>query len=139
MMFGDRQQLRSMYQQVWLKMQNKQPLQGLETAIAAVIDWHPEYHKLLQQEDMSEAEFNVDAGEGNPFLHMGLHMAIQEQLATGQIPELVTVHQNLSHKRGEHEAEHQIMECLAQWLWKIQQAQGEPNVEDYVECLRKLA
>lgn len=137
-MFGDRQQLRGMYRQVWLKMQEQQPLEGLESAIAGIIAWHPEYHELLKSEEMAQSDFNVDGGEGNPFLHMGLHMAIQEQLGTGQIPELLQVHQTLSQKLGPHGAEHQIMECLGQWLWKIQQGSEQPDVNDYIECLRKL-
>ena len=82
-MFGqDRDTLRQYYHAVWQKWQKQQPLSALEQQIAVVIQEHPEYHTALADADNRQQEYFVETGASNPYLHMGLHLAIREQVAT---------------------------------------------------------
>jgi hypothetical protein len=77
-------------------------------------------------------------GETNPFLHMGMHLAIQEQLG-GQRPEgILEVYQQLCRRMTGHAAEHQMMECLGETLWEAQRNGVEPDERVYLERLRRL-
>ncbi|MBV8854075.1 MAG: DUF1841 family protein, partial [Sinobacteraceae bacterium] len=83
----NREQLRRMYVDAWRKFSAQQQLQPLEAQIAAVIAEHPEYLPLLQSErDVLGLDFAPEGGQQNPFLHMGLHLAIREQVATDRPP-----------------------------------------------------
>jgi len=82
MIFGqDQQELRQMYIDAWNKSVAGQILSPLEAQIAQVVDDHPEYQNLMTAEILDEP-FLPEGGRTNPFLHMGLHLAIREQVAT---------------------------------------------------------
>jgi len=82
-MFGqNRQQLRQFYHDVWNKKREQQTLNALETTIAQVIDNHPEYHKIFASDASLAKEYFVEDGQTNPFLHMGLHLSLHEQIST---------------------------------------------------------
>jgi len=140
-MFGnDRDSLRRYYCTVWDKAQSGQPLEPLEHLIAGVIREHPEYQPALTAaESVLGREYLPEMGETNPFLHMGMHIAIQEQLG-GQRPEgIVEVYQQLCRRLGDHHAaEHQMMECLGETLWEAQRSNTEPDERVYLERLRRL-
>ena len=79
-MFQSRDEVRQMYLAVWHKLQQKLPLEPMEALIADVIEIHPEYHALLETgDDIRQQEFTPDQGQTNPFLHMGMHIALREQ------------------------------------------------------------
>lgn len=140
-MFGnDRDSLRRYYCTVWEKAQSGQPLEPLEHLIAGVIREHPEYQPTLADaENALGREYTPEMGETNPFLHMGMHLAIQEQL-DGHRPEgILDVYQQLCRRLGDrHTAEHQMMECLGETLWEAQRNGVEPDEQVYLERLRRL-
>ncbi|MEM7284620.1 MAG: DUF1841 family protein, partial [Pseudomonadota bacterium] len=81
-MFGqDRAEIRRFYQSTWEKAQKGLPLEPLEQMLSQVIAIHPEYHGSLSHVHDIHKDFTPDDGESNPFLHMGLHMAVLEQLS----------------------------------------------------------
>ena len=139
MIFGqDRQELRQMYVDAWRKSQSGQILSPLDAQIAAVVAEHPEYQAILQQDAM-QADYTPDGGQSNPFLHMGLHMAIREQVATDRPAGIATIHRRLSQKSGDpHQAEHQMIECLAQSLWEAQSRNLPPDEQQYLERLQRI-
>ena len=138
-MFQDRDQVRQMYLNVWQKLQQKQLLEPLEALIAEVIELHPEYHPLLENDDeIKQREFTPDGGETNPFLHMGMHIALREQAGADRPAGIKSIYEKLLRERGAHDAEHAMMECLGQALWQAQRNQQPPDENDYLECLRKL-
>jgi len=106
-----------------------------------VIQAHPEYHALLEGEDRALArDFLPEHGETNPFLHLGLHLAILEQVATDRPPGIRALYQRVAQGSGDaHRAEHRIMECLGQSLWEAQHAGRPPDEQGYLACLRRLA
>ena len=140
-MFGqDRNQLRRMYLDAWHKQQARQPLTPLEAMIAEVVALHPEYHGLLKKGDAAlDKDFLPELGQTNPFLHMGMHMAIREQLSTDRPSGIVALHRILLTRRQDpHRVEHEMMECLGRVLWEAQRAGIAPDDGQYLQCLQAL-
>ena len=138
MIFGqDRNELRKMYADAWEKHNAQQALSPLETQIAQVISEHPEYHGTVTGD--LDKDFTVEGAATNPFLHMGLHLGIREQVATNRPAGISVVFEQLANKRGDaHEAEHRMIDCLAETLWEAQRDQRPPDELHYLESLRKL-
>jgi signal transduction protein with GAF and PtsI domain len=139
MIFGqDKNELRRMYVDAWRKSVNGEPLSPLETQIAQVVSDHPEYQALMTEETL-EAAYTPEGGQTNPFLHMGLHLAIREQVSTNRPNGIQLVFNELTSKLQEpHEAEHQMLECLAETLWEAQGNNSMPDENAYLERLRRL-
>ncbi len=139
MIFGDdRRALREMYREAWRKQREGHPLSPLEAQIAAVIEWHPEYHSDIGTEDL-ERDYAPEGGRSNPFLHMGLHLGLREQIATDRPAGIASIHRQISSKSGDpHEAEHRMIECLAEALWEAQSQGTAPDERRYLEQLRRL-
>lgn len=136
----NRDQMRRMYLQAWRKFSARQPLEPLEAQLAAVIAEHPEYVQWLEAGDVAlGAEFTPEGGRENPFLHMGLHLAIREQVATNRPAGIAEVHKKLAERLGSpHEAEHAMLEPLAETLWDAQRQGRMPDEQAYLERLRRL-
>ena len=135
-----REQLRRAYLEAWRKFSAKQPLEPLEAQLAAVISEHPEYLQWIEAGDAAiSAEFSPESGRQNPFLHMGLHLALREQVATNRPKGIADIHRRLSSKLGgAHEAEHAMLEPLAQTLWEAQRNNSMPDEQGYLERLNAL-
>ena len=110
-------------------------------AIAA--DWiamHPEYADVLGDAEGAIArDYSVEGGQANPFLHLSMHLSIAEQVSIAQPPGIRAAHNALVLRLGEHDAHHQIMECLGEMLWTSQRNSTPPDTNSYVECVRKRA
>jgi len=133
-----REQVREMFFEAWRKYRAGLPLVGIETIALDVILQHPEYHAALGDPERTRDRDYVE--ESNPFLHMSLHLALEEQLSidqpTGirrQFGLLVDRH----HDR--HEALHQALECLAETVWRSQRDSAPPDADAYLECLAARA
>jgi hypothetical protein len=140
-MFGnDRESLRRHYVTVWEKAGAGQPLEPLEQIIVGVIREHPEYQPLLRDaEAILGRDYTPETGQTNPFLHMGMHIAMQEQLGSDRPVGIRDVHQQLCRRVGDiHTAEHLMMECLGETLWEAQRNGVEPDERVYLERLRRL-
>jgi hypothetical protein len=128
-----------MYLATWRKYTAKQPLEPLEAQVAAVIAEHPEYIPLLECGPRAlEADYTPEGGRENPFLHMGLHLAIREQVGTDRPPGIRQIHQSLSQRLDTHTAEHAMLEVLAETLWESQRSARPPDEQRYLERLRSL-
>lgn len=141
MLFGqNRDQLRRFYVEVWRKYRQKESLQPLEAMIAEVIALHPEYHDLLEAEEKAiGTEFSADNGKGNPFMHMGMHLGLREQVTTDRPAGIRAIHEKLAKRTGDvHAAEHKMMECLGQAMWESQQSGMPPDEQKYLDCLKRL-
>ena len=141
MFYGDeRDQLRRKYLLSWQKHQDGVPLEPLEAQIADVIALHPEYHKMLTDPDEAvDRDWTPDQGESNPFLHMGLHLAIREQVTLDRPVGIGAVHQALTQRSGDlHTTEHRMIDCLATALWEAQRSATPPDEKIYLERLRSL-
>lgn len=136
----DRNKLRQFYIDSWNKRRNNQPLEPLETLVASVIEHHPEYHSMLEDSDNAlTSDYTPELGETNPFLHMGMHIAIHEQLQTNRPEGIIESYQLLLNRVGDtHEAEHRMMECLGEVMWKAQRNNTVPDEQEYLNCIKRL-
>lgn len=139
MLFGqDRNELRQMYADAWRKFRRAEILSPLEGQIAQVVEDHPEYQAIISGEDL-DAEFTPEGGRTNPYLHMGLHLAIRDQVGTDRPAGIRDIFQQLVAKTGDPlEAEHRMLDCLAETLWEAQSRNAEADEQTYLERLRSL-
>jgi len=134
-----RDQLREMYRSAWRKFKAEQPLSPLEKQIAAVISEHPEYRVIVESAAADLANYSPRSGQLNPWLHMGLHLAIREQVSTNRPAGIAEVHAKLATRAGgAHEAEHRMLEVLAEQMWDAQKSGKPPDENLYLERLRGL-
>lgn len=134
-----REQVREFFCEAWRKRLEKLPQTPLETMAADIGEMHPEYHVLLQTPEQAvTADFSIGAGQSNPFLHLSMHLAIAEQLQIDQPPGIRAAHAALAARLGNpHDAEHRIMDCLGETVWRAQR-EGRPlDGEAYLECVRR--
>jgi hypothetical protein len=134
-----REQLREAWRIAWERSRTGLPLEPLQAQIADVIAAHPEYQAFIAGESVLQQQFTPVEGRENPFLHMGLHLALHEQVSTDRPSGIRAVHQQLTRRSGSaHEAEHQMIEVLATALWEAQRAGRAPDEAIYLERLRQL-
>jgi hypothetical protein len=134
-----RDQVRTFFIETWQKHQANGVLTPLQTIAAGLIEWHPEYFADLNDPDALQRDYAVESGRTNPFLHLSMHLAIAEQISIDHPPGIRAVHAKLAAKYGEHDAIHEIMECLGQVVWESQRL-GQPlNNETYLDLLERRA
>jgi hypothetical protein len=136
-----REQVRDFFFETWRKYRAGEPLAGLETLGLEVLLLHPEYHAVLgDPERHREQEYFPELGQTNPFLHMSLHLAVEEQLSIDQPRGISSRFAALAARHGErHAAMHDAIECLAEMVWRAQRAHAAPDGEAYLECLEARA
>lgn len=136
-----REEVRRFFVAAWQAHRAGQPLEGNQRLAAQIAARHPEYHALLEStEAVLAQEFTPEQGESNPFLHLSLHLAIEEQLSIDQPPGIREHYMALLRLRGtEHAAQHEVLECLGEALWRAQRESAPPDGAAYLECLRRRA
>ena len=135
----DREGLRAFYLEAWRKRRERLPAEPLEIQVADVVEQHPEYHGLLERGPAAlERDWTPEGGESNPFLHMGLHLALREQVATDRPAGVAGLYHALAARLGAHDAEHRMAEALAEALWQAQRHGRPPDEAAYLEALREL-
>ena len=139
MFVESRDQSRQFFFTVWEKLSRSEALSPLEALIAGVIRAHPEYHRVLGQGERA-LERDFGGGETNPFLHMGLHVALIEQLQTDRPAGIMAVYRQLLQQNSHdvHGLEHRLMEILAAVLWAANQRGALPDEQDYLARVRAM-
>ena len=135
-----RDQLRAVYIDAWRKRRAGLPMEPLEMQVADVIELHPEYHaSLAAGGEVVDRDYTPEGGQSNPFLHMGLHLAVRDQLATDRPPGIRRAFEDVVRRMGDsHEAEHRMIDCLAETLWEAQRSGLPPDEQTYLERVRRL-
>jgi len=140
----DKRKHRLMFRDAWAKHLAGVDLDPLEKQIVDVIQEHPEYHiavsSLRDEDEIESIDLSRGATVENPFLHMGLHLALREQVGTDRPAGIKLITRQLLQKYPDdgHQVEHLMMEKLAESLWEAQQAQRAPDEKNYMEQLRRL-
>ena len=134
-----RDQARRFLIEAWDKRRRGLPLTALEQMAADIVAVHPEYHGLLERGEAALAqEWTPEQGQANPFLHLSLHLAIEEQLSIDQPPGIRAAFATLQVARGErHAALHQALECLGETVWRAERDRSPPDGNAYLDCLRR--
>ena len=134
-----RDQARQFLFEAWQKRRDSAPLSPLEAMAADLIAKHPEYHTILESPGQyAGREYLPEQGETNPFLHLSMHIAIAEQVSIDQPAGIRNAMQRLTqHLGSRHDAEHEVMDCLAETLWQAQRGHTAPDMRVYLDCLEQ--
>lgn len=133
-----RDEVRQFLIDAWRKLREGLPCTPLEAMAADLIGQHPEYHALLESgEAAMHRDWPPELGETNPFLHLSMHLSIREQVSIDQPRGVAQAHALLSRREGSAlEAEHVMMDCLAEMIWHAQRQGTPPDPGRYLACLR---
>ena len=133
-----RDEARRFFFDTWKKYRAGAPLTDLERIALGVIGLHGEYQALLEDERNIERDYTPEDGGVNPFLHLSLHLAIEEQLSIDQPPGLRARYERLLGAAGnEHDAKHAVLECLGETVWQAQRTGTPPDAAAYLACLER--
>ena len=132
-----RDEARLFFFETWRKHLAGEPLAGLEQTVIGILLLHPEYHSMLAApERYIEQDFAPEAGETNPFLHLSLHLAVEEQVSIDQPPGIRAAAADLARRCGSlHEGRHAVMQCLGEMIWQVQHHRTPFDVVKYLDCL----
>jgi hypothetical protein len=124
---------------IWEKHLAHAPLTPLESIALSIILEHPEYHATLgDRERYLDRDWKPEGGETNPFLHLSMHLAIEEQLSIDHPPGIRAAVEALAKRRGSmHDARHDVMECLAEMIWQAQRNGTGFDNASYLDCLSR--
>jgi len=136
----NRNEIRQVYLTAWHKHNQAQALEPIEQIIVNVIQQHSEYHALLNDRERAlSKDYPPEGGIVNPFLHMGMHIALTEQLTTNRPKGITASYQALLKQQQDvHQVEHQLMDCLGEMIWTAQKLNQPPDDKVYLKCIRKL-
>ena len=133
--------VRRFFCSIHAKQRGGLPLDAMELVAAPWIAEHPEYHaELTDAEAAVAAMYTVEEGRSNPFLHLSMHLSIQEQVAIDQPSGIRQAVELLAARRNSlHEAHHEVMECLGEMIWASQRSGLPPDGQAYIDCVRRRA
>ena len=136
MFTSDRSKQRQYLKQAWEKYTRQDQLEPLELQLAKIVEKHPEYHDLIKNLD---SEYFPEQGNTNPFLHINLHLTLQDQLTMDQPKGIRGIHNKLLVKiKDEHEVEHMMMEHIAEMIFNAQKNNTAFDLNGYIIALKKL-
>ena len=136
MFTSDRSKQRQYLKQAWEKYTRQDQLEPLELQLAKIVEKHPEYHDLIKNLD---SEYFPEQGNTNPFLHINLHLTLQDQLTMDQPQGIRGIHNRLLVKiKDEHEVEHMMMEHIAEMIFNAQKNNTAFDLDGYIIALKKL-
>jgi hypothetical protein len=135
------EQVRRFFCEAWSKQVSGQPLTPIE---AQAVDWialHPEYHADLADVDAAiAAQYPVDGGRTNPFLHLSMHLSITEQASIDQPRGIKGAIARLAQSRPSlHDAHHEVMEALGEMLWTSQRSGLPFDGQSYIDRILQRA
>ena len=133
-----RDEVREFFFGTWAKYQQNLVLTDLEKIALGVMHMHPEYHAILAApEQFKSQEYFPEFGETNPFLHMSLHVSIVEQINIDQPIGIAAIFAALKAKhQNEHDALHDMLECLAETVWQAQRNNAALDSTAYLHLLQ---
>jgi hypothetical protein len=133
--------VRDFFCEVERKRRAGSPLSPMEALAADWVAQHREYEDALTDAEAARsADYPVEGGRTNPFLHLAMHLTIAEQVSIDQPRGIRQAVDLLAQRLGSpHAAHHEVMECLGEMLWTSQRSGQPPDGERYLECVRRRA
>ncbi|MCF6807341.1 DUF1841 family protein [Thiotrichales bacterium 19S9-12] len=137
---NERHQLRNQFFNAWQKFQDKKDLSLLEKQIVTVIQEHPEYQSTIENpQKYEDKDFQPEAGQTNPFLHLSLHLAIRDQINTDRPKGIQDLFKKQCQvKQSAEQVEHLMMEALVDMMWQAQKYGQMPQEAEYLKQLEKI-
>lgn len=134
-----RDEARNFLFESWRKRRAGELLTPLEDLTSQLIEKHPEYFSVLENpQQYQDRDYTPAQGEANPFLHLMMHLTIEEQISIDQPPGIRAQFVRLTHKlASEHDAQHRMMECLGEMIWQAQSNHTPPDAAIYFACLEQ--
>ncbi len=130
--------IRETFFTVWRKQSNNEKLEPLEKQLWNLIQEHPEYHEIFSNPEKFSDHTFADEDE-NPFLHLGLHLTLLEQVSTNRPKGITAVYKDIIHTMGDvHHAEHHILSILSQQIQALVQTNKPMDEKVYLKQLKKL-
>ena len=132
----DRSKQREFLAKSWQKHINAEILEPLELQLALIVQKHPEYHALINDINL---EYFPEQGKTNPFLHINLHLALQDQLTLNRPNGINDIYKKLIEVHSDaHEVEHMMMECIAEMISQSQKNNTTLDQDNYLISLKNL-
>ena len=132
----DRSKQRKFLAEAWEKYNSNYLLDPLEEQLAKIIENHPEYQDIIKNID---TEYFPEQGKTNPFLHINLHLSLQDQLSLDQPKGIKKIYYDLLKKfKDAHQVEHIMMDHIAEMIFNSQKYGNPMNLEHYLRSLKSL-
>ena len=130
--------VRRYFASIWMHRQDGMLDKQQQRALAIILE-HPEYHVILENLDRYLThQWLPEEGYSNPFLHLSLHLSLQEQCAIDQPQGITFLAEEMVKKTGDrHQSEHMMMDALTEMIWQAQQNGQRFDVNLYITLLRK--
>ena len=136
MFTSDRSKQRQYLKQAWEKYTIQEQLEPLELQLSKIVEQHPEYQNLIKNLD---SEYFPEQGNTNPFLHINLHLTLQDQITMDQPKGIKEIHSQLLLKiKDVHEVEHMMMEHIAEMIFNAQKNNAAFDLDGYIQALKQL-
>ena len=133
--------VRRFFCETWRRQRDALPLDPMQARAARWIAEHPEYQAELADEQAAlHAVYAVEDGRTNPFLHLSMHLSIDEQCGIDQPRGIRDAVQQLASRRSSlHDAHHEVMESLGEMIWRSQRSGTPPDGQAYLDAVRRRA
>ena len=136
MFTSDRTKQRQYLKQAWEKYTSQEQLEPLELQLSKIVEQHPEYQNLIKNLD---SEYFPEQGNTNPYLHINLHLTLQDQITMDQPKGIRDIHSQLIVKiKNAHEVEHMMMEHIAEMIFNAQKNNAAFDLDGYIQALKSL-
>ena len=136
MFTSDRSKQRQYLKQAWEKYTSQEQLEPLELQLSKIVEQHPEYQNLIKNLD---SEYFPEQGNTNPYLHINLHLTLQDQIIMDQPKGIRDIHSQLIVKiKDAHEVEHMMMEHIAEMIFNAQKNNAAFDLDGYIKALKSL-
>ena len=136
MFTSNRSKQRQYLNQAWKKYTRQEQLEPLELQLSKIVEQHPEYQNLIKNLD---SEYFPEQGNTNPFLHINLHLTLQDQITMDQPKGIKEIHSQLLLKiKDAHEVEHMMMEHIAEMIFNAQKNNAAFDLDVYIQALKQL-
>ncbi len=134
-----RDEARNFLFESWRKRRTGELLTPLEDLAAQLIAKHSEYFFVMENpQQYQEQDYSPEQGATNPFLHLMMHLTIEEQISIDQPVGIRAQFVRLTQKfESEHDAQHRMMECLSEMIWQAQRHRTQPDAALYFACLER--
>ncbi|MGI9024881.1 MAG: DUF1841 family protein [Burkholderiaceae bacterium] len=136
-----REEVRRFFRDTLAKQRGGLPLTPIEAIASDWVARHPDYFDTLAPIADGEPDpFEAREGEANPFLHLAMHLSIAEQVSIDQPSGIrAAVEALIAGLGSEHDAHHEVMECLGEMLWTAERHRTAPDGAAYVRCVEQRA